>query len=223
MQIQSIALILMKKRLTDIQIDEETPSRRILFLDGAYFDSVDAGCIPKLGLRVGLEIEVEVLHNLIEADAGMRAKNYALELLSDRGYSKSEMIHQLAQKGFGPEAIEITLEDLEQLGHIKDENFAKKWLDRRQRSKPKGKKMLEHELVNQSIDKTTVDRVLAGIQEGEETQLALQVARKQVTRYRSLPPEVAKRRLHGFLLRRGFDYETIQSVIERVSIKGNGQ
>ena len=213
----------MKKRITDIQIDEETPSHRILFLDGVYFDSVDAGCIPKLGLRVGLEIETEVLHKLIEADEGMRAKNYALELLSDRNYSKSQMIYQLAQKGFGPEAIEITLEDLEHLGHIKDENFAKKWVDRRQRSKPKGKRMLAHELVNQSVDKTTVDSVLSGIHGAEETEAALQLAQKQVQRYRSLPRAVAQRRLHGFLQRRGFDYETIQSVIERVLVKGNAQ
>ena len=213
----------MKKRLTDIQIDKETPSRRILFLDGIYFDSVDAGCIPKLGLRVGLEIEAEVLQKLIEADQEMRAKNYALELLSSRGYSKSQMINQLERKGFAPQAIDAILEDLEQLGHIKDENFAQKWVDRRQRSKPKGKKMLDHELTNQNIDKTTVDRVLAGIDGAQETNIALQLAQKQAKRYTSLPPQVAKRRLHGFLLRRGFDYETIQIAIDRVLIKGNGQ
>lgn len=213
----------MKKRLTDIQIDEETPSRRILFLDGLYFDSVDAGCIPKLGLRVGLEIETQVLQKLIKADEAIRAKNYALGLLSSQSYSKNQMVYQLGQKGFGSEAIEITLEDLEQLGHIKDEDFAKKWVERRRRSKPKGRRMLEHELANHSIDKATVDRVLGGIHNADEKEIALQVARKQATRYKSLPPEVAKRRLHGFLLRRGFDYETIQSVIERVLIKGNGQ
>jgi regulatory protein len=213
----------MKKRLTDIQIDEETPSHRILFLDGVYFDSVDAGCIPKLCLRVGLEIEVEVLQKLIQADEGMRAKNYALELLSNQSYSRSQMIDQLGQKGFAPQAIDITLEDLEQLGYIRDENFAKRWVNRRRRSKPKGKKMLQHELVNMNVDKTTADRVLAGINDAEEASAAMQLAQKQIKRYQSLPPQVAKRRLHGFLLRRGFDYETIQSVIERVLIKGNGQ
>ena len=222
MQIQSIALILMKKRLTDIQIDKEVPSRRILYLDGAYFNSVDAGCIPKLGLRVGLEIEPKVLQKLIQADEGIRSKNCALELLSCQSYSKSQMVYQLGQRGFGREAIEITLEDLEQLGHIKDEQFAKKWVDRRQRSKPKGKRMLEHELANQNIDKATVDRVISGIDDAGEANIALQLAQKQAKRYQSLPLEVAKRRLHGFLLRRGFGYETIQSVIERVLIKETG-
>ena len=102
----------MKKRITDIQIDEETPSQRVLFLDGVYFDSVNADCIPKFGLRVGLEIEAEVLQKLIEADEGIRAKNYALELLSSQSYSKSQMRYQLGQKGFGAEAIDTTLEDL---------------------------------------------------------------------------------------------------------------
>lgn len=213
----------MKKRLTDIQIDEETSSRRILFLNGVYFDSVEAGCIPKFGLRVGLEIEAEALQKLIEADEGMRARNYALELLSNQSYSKSQMIDKLRQKGFGPQAIDTILEDLEQLGHIKDEKFAQMWVNRRQRSKPKGKKMLEQELANQSIDRTTVDRVLERIDDAEEASTALQLAQKQAKRYVSLPPQVAKRRLHGFLLRRGFDYETIQSVIERVLIKGNGR
>ena len=213
----------MKKRITDIQIDEEMPSHRILFLDGVYFDSVNAGCIPKFGLRIGLEIEAEVLQKLIDVDEGMRAKNYALELLSNQSYSRNQMIYQLGQKGFSPQVIDTTLEDLEQLGHIKDENFAKKWVDHRRRSKPKSKKMLQHELANKNIDRTTVDRVLAGIDNAEETELALQLAQKQAKCYQSFPPQVAKRRLHGFLLRRGFDYETVQNVIERVLIKGNGQ
>ena len=163
-----------------------------------------------------------MLQKLIKADEGMRAKGYALELLSNQTYSKSQMLRQLGQKGFSPEAIDTTLEDLEQLGHIKDEQFAMKWVDRRQRSRPKGKRMLEHELANQNIDKATVDRVISGIDDAEEANIALGLARKQAKRYQSLPSQVAKRRLHGFLLRRGFGYETIQSVIERVLIKGNG-
>ena len=222
MYVQPIKPILMKKRLTDIQIDEEISSRRTLFLDGVYFDSVDAGCIPKFGLRIGLEIEPEVLQKLIEADEGMRAKGYALELLSNQTYSKNQMIRQLRQRGFSPEAIDTTLEDLEQHGHIKDEQFAKKWVDLRQRSKPKGKRMLEYELANQNIDKATVERVISGIDDAEEANIALGLAQKQAKRYQSLPSQVAKRRLHGFLLRRGFSYETIQTVIERVLIKGNG-
>lgn len=206
----------MKKKITDIQVEGKCASRKLLFLDGEQFGSVDSDLIPKFGLRIGLEIEEGVLQKLIEADEGMRAKKYAADCLIDQTYSKVQMVEQLEHKGFGQKVIDTTLEDLEQRGHIKDEKYAKNWVNRRQRSKPRGKKMLKYELTNKGIDKTTVNRVVEGIDAAEEAGLALEVAQKQAKRYKSLPPDVAKRRMHGFLLRRGFDYETIQRVIERV-------
>ncbi|MCZ6679139.1 MAG: regulatory protein RecX [Candidatus Poribacteria bacterium] len=206
----------MKKRITDIQLEGKHSSRRTLFLDGERFRDVEPSLITKFGLRIGLEIEEAVLQKLIAADEGMRAKNYAFDLLLSQSYSKQQMSDQLERKGFGYRAIDTALEGLEQLGYIKDEKYAKNWVNRRQRSKPRSKKMLQHELTSKGIDKTTVDRVLEEIGSEQETELALQLAQKQVSRYRSLPTHVAKRRLHGFLQRRGFDYETIQRTIEQV-------
>lgn len=206
----------MKKKITDIQVEGQCTSHKLLFLDGEQFGSVDSDLIPKFGLRVGLEIEEGVLQKLIEADEGMRAKKYAADYLIDQTYSKVQMVERLNHKGFGQKVIDTTLENLEQRGHIKDEKYAKSWVNRRQHSKPRGKKMLKYELTNKGVDKTTVNRVVEGIDDAEEAGLALEVAQKQAKRYKSLPPDVAKRRIHGFLLRRGFDYETIQRIIKRV-------
>ena len=206
----------MKNKITDIQLEGGRSSQRILFLDGERFGSVDASLITKFGLRIGLEIEAGVLQKLIEADEVTRAKNCAFDLLLNQSYSKQQMIDQLGQKGFSEAAIDTTLKELELLGYIRDEKYAQNWINRRQRSKPRGKKVLKHELINKRIDKTTVDRVLEQIDDEDEAEIALQIAQKQAVRYRSLPTHVAKRRLHGFLLRRGFDYETVQQTIEEV-------
>ena len=204
----------MKKQITEIQIDEKMPSRRILFLNGARFDSIDAGLISKLGLWVGLEIEVDVLQKLIQADEITRAKNEATMCLKDERLSKEKLIDALRQKGFGEEAIEAVLTELEQHGRIRDEKFAQAWVKRRQRLKPRSKKMMRRELLDKGIDPTTVDRALEAIDDTQEAQLALQAAQKQAKRYKSLEPHVAKRRLYAFLLRRGFGYETIQKTIK---------
>ena len=206
----------MKKKITDIQTEGNHPSRRTLFMDGKPFATVDVSLITKVGLRIGLEIQEEVVQKLIGADEVMRAKNYALDLLWSESYGKGQMMDELERKGFSQPAIDETLTNLEQLGHIKDEKYAKNWVDSRRRSKPRSKKMLKHELIDKGIDKTTVDRVVGQIDDQDETQLALQVAQRQAVRYRSLPRHVAKRRLHAFLLRRGFDYDTIQRTIEQV-------
>ena len=206
----------MKKQISEIQIDEKMPSRRVLFLNGARFDSVDAGLISKFGLWVGLEIEVDVLRKLIQADEITRAKNDATMCLKDERLSKEQLIDVLKRKGFGDEAIEAVLTELEQHGRIRDEKFAHAWVKRRQRSKPRSRKMMRRELRNKGIDQTTVDSALEAIDDTQEDQLALQAAQKQAKRYKSLEMHVAKRRLYAFLLRRGFGYETIQKTVESV-------
>ena len=206
----------MKKKITDIWIDDEQPARCTLFMNGEPFAIVDLGLVTKFGLRIGLEIEEVVVQKLIAADEVMQARNHAFDLLLGESYSKGQMMEALEKHSFGQPAINETLKNLEQLGHIKDEKYAKNWVNGRQRSKPRSKKMLTYELIDKGIDKSTVDRVVGQIDDEDEKQLALDVAQRQARRYRSLPRHVAQRRLHGFLLRRGFDYDTIQRTIKQV-------
>ena len=206
----------MKKKITDIRIEDEQPSRCAIFMDGNFFALVEISLVTKFGLRMGLEIEEIVIQKLIAADEVVRARNHALDLLLSESYSKGQMMEVLEKRGFGQPAINETLKNLEQRGHIRDEKYAKNWVAGRRRSKPGGRKMLTHELIDKGIDKSTVDRVVGQINDEDEQQLALHVAQRQAHRYRSLPRHVAQRRLHGFLLRRGFDYDTIRRTIKQI-------
>ena len=73
----------MKQKITDIQASPELPSHQQLFLDGAPFVVIHAALVEKFGLRIGLEIEAEVIEKIIAADEVMRAKNRALKLLRE--------------------------------------------------------------------------------------------------------------------------------------------
>ena len=185
-------------------------------MDGAPFATVEVGLTTKLGLRIGLEIEEIVVRKLIAADEVVRARDYALGLLLSRIYTKPQMIEALEKNGFCSHAVNETIENLEQLGHIKDEKYAKIWVNNRRRTRPTSKMIMRRELTGQGVDKSTADHVLAKIDDADETMLALQVARKQVNRYKSLTPHVAKRRLYAFLIRRGFDHETVGQVMRQV-------
>ncbi|HIA66624.1 TPA: hypothetical protein EYN98_11305 [Candidatus Poribacteria bacterium] len=68
----------------------------------------------------------------------------------------------------------------------------------------------------QGIDLSTINQVLSNIDSNKELSTALRLAEKQVKRYKSLEPHVAKRRLHGFLTRRGFGYNTVEQVMQKV-------
>ena len=226
----------MKQKITDIQASPELPSHQQLFLDSAPFVVIHASLVEKFGLRIGLEIEAEVIEKIIAADEVMRAKNYALRLLREekdnnttanepedsrltlkrKTYTKSEIERQLQREGFSSNAIETSIEELIRSGHIRDRKYAENWIVRRQKSNPRGKTLLKRELVDKGIDRETAERVIATVETEDETKVALEIAQKRAKQYKRLPTHIAKRRLHGFLARRGFGSDIVRHVLEQI-------
>ena len=206
----------MKRKITNIRLEEGSPASCTIYMDNVPFATVTTGFAAKMGLRIGLEIEETVIRKLMAADEVVRARDSALELLLVQTYTKRQMIEALEESGFCKHTVDETIENLEHLGHIKDEKFARNWVKKRRRTRPASKKTMKRELANHGVDNSTSDRVLAEIKEADETAVALQVARKQVNRYRCLEPQVARRRLYGFLVRRGFDHETVGRVLRQI-------
>ena len=101
-------------------------------------------------------------------------------------------------------------------GHIRDRKYAENWIVRRQKSNPRGKTLLKHELLDRGVDRETADQVVAQVKTEDETTLALQIAQRRMKQYQRLPVHVAKRRLHGFLARRGFESEVVRQVLEQI-------
>lgn len=225
----------MKQKITDIQASPELPSHQRLFLDGAPFVVIHASLVEKFGLRIGLEIEAEVIEKIIAADEVMRAKNRALKLLREekdntrtdkiegsgpalkpKTYTKSEIERKLEREGFSTDAIETSVAELIRSGHIRDRKYAENWIVRRQKSNPRGKTLLKRELVDKGIDRETAEQVIATVETEDETKVALEIAQKRAKQYKRLPTHVAKRRLHGFLARRGFGSDIVRHVLEQI-------
>ena len=225
----------MKQKITDIQASSQLPSHQQLFLDGVPFVVIHASLVEKFGLRIGLEIEAEAIEKIIAADEVMRAKNRALKLLREekdnattdkiegsdparkpKTYTKSEMERQLEREGFSSDAIETSIAELIRSGHIRDRKYAENWIVRRQKSNPRGKTLLKRELVDKGIDRETAEQVVAAVETEDETKVALEIAQKRAKQYKRLPTHVAKRRLHGFLARRGFGSEIVRQVLEQI-------
>ena len=192
----------------------------MLFLNHEQFGILPADFVFKFGLRVGLKIRRDTIVKLLQAEEVMQAKNFAIRLLQEKEiYTKPELLEVLSREGFSREGINTSIEDLEKAGFIKDKTFAQNWIRRREKSNPRGKEMLKLELVDKGVALSTINQVLSNIDPNRELDTALQLAEKQVKRYKSLEPHVAKRRLHGFLVRRGFSYNTVGQVMQKILSK----
>jgi len=144
-----------------------------------------------------------------------KAKSYALNLLQIRQRSEKELIDRLSEKGYSDEIQKKVVGQLKDIGLVCDSKFAKAWIDSRLKARPKGDVVLRHELALKGIDEGIIDKALSEKQKTEEV-LARELAENRMKRLKGVPKLKAKKRLHDYLARRGFKFDVIEDIVEKV-------
>ena len=137
----------------------------------------------------------------------LKVKERALRLLTVRSRSRSELRQRLLRADFEPEEVEAALNDLEAVGLIDDEAFARE-LAESQRRKGMGRRAGMAALRVKGVDRELAERIAGDVNPEDETERALEVAAKRLPRLQGLGPEARRRRLLDYVLRRGYDYQT---------------
>lgn len=145
------------------------------------------------------------------------AKNYALRLLELRPRSVHEIRDKLAKKGVDKPEIEAVCSELETIGLLNDVKFARDWIENRQHFRPMGVIRLRQELFAKGIDREIVDQAIIEYKSNaDEFPAALDLARRKLKLYRKLDANAAKRRLAGFLARRGYEVSIVSKVLKEL-------
>jgi regulatory protein len=149
-----------------------------------------------------------------DKDVVTRARNSAYRLLTCRARSRAEIVDKLREKGFKDDVVGRVLADLERYGYINDRRFAEQWAASRVRGRGLGPRRIEQELKQKGISREMIREVLSETFPSEdEDAAAKKAAERKLRSMRNLEPAVRKRRLAGFLERKGFSPEIIRSLI----------
>ena len=180
-------------------------------------------------LGVGDPLPEAHRHLLLNDDADVRVREAALNLLSYRMRTRSELKRRLRQKDFRPARIDLCLDQLEAKGFLNDEAAAAAFIRDRLRHRPRGKARLSSELRSKGLNADIINRVIDDVFENEGTDdllLARQVAEGWLRRQNqdtvktladtahSQSREKVRRRLYGHLTRRGFRGDALRTAIE---------
>jgi regulatory protein len=143
-----------------------------------------------------------------------RAKNAAYRLLTYRPRSRAELEVKLRDKEFDDAIIEAVLAELARFGYVNDLKFAREWTRSRIRLQGFGRRRIGQELKNKGIGREIIGEVFAEVfSEETEIETAKRVVERRVNTMKSLDRETRKRRLAGFLERKGFSFEIIRNVL----------
>jgi len=164
------------------------------------------------GLHSGMELSEAQVNALQEADARHSAYEAALRLLSYRPRSEKEMRRRLGRRGIGLRLIDETVRQLRERGYLDDKAFARFWTETREATSPRSRRLIAQELRAQGVDTETAAAATVSVADEEA---AYRAAGRRLHAFRGLDYETFRRRLGGFLVRRGFSYEVARRTMDR--------
>ena len=130
-------------------------------------------------------------------------------LVHIRQRSTKEIRDYLWRKQYEPEIAERVMERLEQKGYLRDQQFAKSWVQSRSLTKPMSRRRLSQELSQKGIKDEAKSVALADFD--EEAALRQIIEKKgRLSRFRN-----DKQKFIQYLARQGFSFDLIQSCLRQ--------
>lgn len=201
----------MERRITAISVQKRDPQRVNIYLDGEF--AFGLARIVAAWLQVGQTISEERIARLRAEDELEKAYSQALNLLSYRPRSESEIRHHLLDHEVPEAQIEATIERLRNAGLVDDQRFAHAWVENRNTHRPRGKRMLAYEMRQRGLEKSEIEQALENL---DEEALAYQAARQKAQKLYHLEWAEFRTKLNAFLARRGFSYEISAPVVAQI-------
>jgi len=202
----------MGKEITALKAQKKNPNRINVYLDGEF--AFGLARIVAAWLRIGQVLSEDEIARLNHQDTLEVAYQKGLNYLSYRPRSEGEMQGKLRDQGYEEGIITAVIDRMKSNGVLGDQQFAQTWVDNRNAFRPRSKRMLALELRQKGVSEGEIQKALAEV--GDETSLAYQVAMSYSRRLASADWETFRKRLGGFLARKGFSYETIAPIISQV-------
>jgi regulatory protein len=200
--------------------------RVVVYVDGAKSLDLAVDLVAQEGVKRGDRLEVEQQERLLDLDAPNRAKDRALALLASRDRSRYEIETRLQVAGFPPDVIEETLAWLVERGYVDDMRFARAYLSERRRA-GWGDRRVRAELRSKGVSPSVVGEALdegetVDEKESEGHARVEALARRRFLAQFESDPKMARRRLAGFLSRRGYDWDTISEIERKLRLEAGG-
>ena len=194
-------------------VERQRWRRRVnVFVDGQCALSLGRSFALEKGLHADMAIDEAELQALRAEDERRTAYDAAIHLLSYRPRSEREMRQRLRRLNASPEVIDETVARLLASHYLDDAAFAEFWRESRANISPRSRRLVRSELLYKGVDVDTATTAVGGLDDEES---AYRAASKRLKALADADYDDFRRRLGGFLTRRGFGYETVRRTLER--------
>ncbi len=198
---------------------EKKDKRFNIFLDEKFALSIGEENLIRLKLKEGQDIQKSTVDKIRKEENNNRLLEKAINYLSYRPRSEKELRDFLIKTISKNDKVKwavalqsqiptIVIGKLKKYGYVNDLDFAKWWIQSRTRANPKGRKVIELELIKKGINRDMVRKLLPP-RPKTDLELALKVLEKKKNKLKTLKGVEVKRKIYYYLASRGFDFDII--------------
>ena len=202
-----------RKTITDIKSQKRKNNRFSVFLNGEYSLGISLTVLKNTGICVGQTLSEEEIALLNNAESIYLCFTKALRFLQYRPRSEYELRKRLQSKQFDTEVIDQVILKLIEQRLLDDTAFASFWKDNRVAYRPRSKTLIKNELRGKGVATEIAEATIIDL---DDEKSAYNAAVKKLKTFSTFDYQSFKIKLGGFLQRRGFNYQTINSTINRL-------
>ncbi|MCY4080738.1 MAG: RecX family transcriptional regulator [Caldilineaceae bacterium] len=207
------------RTITALRFQKRDKERVNLFLDGEYAFPLPA--VEAAQLRIGQQLSEQEIEELRAIDLRSRGYNRALRFLAVRPRSQLEVRRNLKAyrpkdgRRLGALQIEWIIAGLRERQYLDDREFARFWVEQRNRFRPIAPRALRYELRQKGVDDSVAQAAIDEL--SDATSACEAAARSRMYRWQEeTNPAHFRSKVGSFLQRRGFDWEVAREVIDRI-------
>lgn len=194
-------------QITDLHTTKK--GRISVYVDGEFTFTVDQESCLMAKLKIGQEVSIEGLNELMRASQLKAAKEKALGLLSRRSYSKGQLKERLTRHTDEEAALEA-VERMEEIGLVDDLDYALRFARDLYHLKHLAPARIKQELRQKGIDSEIISESLEQFDQDDNVERALSYLGRK---YSSLSDEKIRKRAFAQLQRLGYSYSEIGSAL----------
>jgi len=211
--------------ITDITQQVKNKKRYSVFLDGEFAFGIDGTELLYHKLEIGQKLERDDYVKLLIRLEYAACRDAAVRYLGRGLRSIQQVRDKLTEKEFSPTSIQRVIELLTERGYLNDVEFALSFITHKIKINNFGRRRIEWELKTKGVAERDISAAFEqfndhedGVEQEDVDLTAARAALVKKTRNRDLalikddPKEL--NRLKGYLARRGFDFDTIDAVLE---------
>ena len=194
------------------KIEPVTKTKYRIYIDEQFAFVLYKGELSRFRLKEESEVTEETIHTIKNDILVKRAKLRAMHLLNAMARTEAQLKQKLLQGGYPEDVVDVAIAYVKSFGYINDEAYVSNFIETRYNKK--SKREIKALLSQKGIDAELAERMLESSYEEHSDRDAIQeIVQKKRWNVEEMDYKT-KQKAYAYLMRKGFRYEDVRSVLQ---------